>query len=151
MTEPRTRVRTLLTVVRQSAKVMVEDLVARLHAAGYTDITAAHQSVFENIDPDGTRLTVLAERAGITHQSMGELVRTLERDGYLERRSDPSDRRARVIALTKKGRALVRVAVAESSGINVTWHRALEAAGHGVDLKALLETALDSQPTRTKR
>ena len=149
MAEPRTRARTLLTVVRQSAKVMVEDLVARLHAAGYADITAAHQSVFENIDPDGTRLTVLADRAGITHQSMGELVRALERDGYLERRSDPSDRRARVIVLTKKGRDLVRVAIAESADINVTWHRALDAAGHGVDLKALLETALDAQPTRT--
>jgi DNA-binding MarR family transcriptional regulator len=121
---------------------MVDDLVARLHAAGYHDITAAHQSVFENIDREGTRLTTLAERSGITHQSMGELVHALERGGYLQRRPDPSDRRARLIHLTPKGSDLVRHAVAHSSEIEATWHQQFQGAGHDIDLKALLETAL---------
>jgi DNA-binding MarR family transcriptional regulator len=140
------RVSTLLTVIRQTARVMVDDLVARLHAAGYHDITAAHQSVFENIDRDGTRLTTLAERSGITHQSMGELVQALERAGYLQRRPDPSDRRARLIHLTEKGSDLVRHAIAHSNEIEAAWHQQFQQAGHDIELKALLETAL---PTRT--
>jgi DNA-binding MarR family transcriptional regulator len=146
MPDPKPRVSTLLTVIRQTARVMVDDLVARLHAAGYHDITAAHQSVFENIDRDGTRLTTLAERSGITHQSMGELVQALERAGYLHRRPDPTDRRARLIHLTEKGSDLVRHAITHSNEIEAAWHQQLQQAGHNIQLKALLETAL---PTRT--
>jgi DNA-binding MarR family transcriptional regulator len=126
---------------------MLDDLVARLHAAGYPDITAAHQSVFENIDRDGTRLTTLAERSGITHQSMGELVQALEHAGYLERRPDASDRRARLIRLTPKGSDLVRHAIAHSSEIEATWRQQFQQTGHDIDLRALLETALPARTT----
>jgi DNA-binding MarR family transcriptional regulator len=121
---------------------MLDDLVDRLHAAGYHDITGAHQSVFENIDHDGTRLTTLAHRSGMTHQSMGELVHGLERGGYLERRPDPSDGRARLIHLTEAGRDLVRCAIAHSHEIQALWDRQVQEAGHDLDLKELLETAL---------
>jgi DNA-binding MarR family transcriptional regulator len=147
LADPQPRVSTLLTVIRQTARVMVDDLVARLHAAGYHDITAAHQSVFENIDRDGTRLTTLAERSGITHQSMGELVQALERAGYLQRRPDPSDRRARLIHLTEKGSDLVRHAIAHSSEIEAAWRQQFQQAGHDIELKALLETALPTSTT----
>jgi DNA-binding MarR family transcriptional regulator len=59
---------------------------------------------------DGLRLTDLAARAGITVQSMGELVDDLEVKGYLQRRPDPNDRRAKRIYLTARGRKNARVA-----------------------------------------
>jgi MarR family transcriptional regulator, temperature-dependent positive regulator of motility len=34
----------------------------------------AHTTLLAHLDPDGTRITVLAERAGMTKQSMGQLV-----------------------------------------------------------------------------
>ena len=143
---------TIVTLVRQSAHLMVDELVQRLHAAGYTDITASHQAVFENIDPDGTRLTTLAARSGITHQSMGELVHALARAGYVERRADPTDGRARRIHLTSKGRALVRRALVEIGEIETVWREQLRAAGYDVDLRALLEPAVrtlsDQRPAR---
>jgi len=40
----------------------------------------------------------------MTHQSMGELIDTLERRDYVERRPDPDDGRARLVCLTAKGR-----------------------------------------------
>ncbi len=82
---------TLVSALRTAAALMIDELIARLHAAGYSDVTPAHHGVFENLDPGGTRLTELAARAGITHQSMSELVSVLERRGYLERRADPAD------------------------------------------------------------
>ncbi len=84
---------TLVSALRTAAALMIDELIARLHAAGYSDVTPAHHGVFENLDPGGTRLTELAARAGITHQSMSELVSVLERRGYLERRADPADDR----------------------------------------------------------
>lgn len=63
---------------------MIDDLIARLDAAGFTGVTPAQHTVFENLGPGGTRLTELAARAGITHQSMSELVSVLEQRGYLD-------------------------------------------------------------------
>jgi DNA-binding MarR family transcriptional regulator len=71
----------------------------------YPGLRPAHLIVFQTLDhpPAGTRLTILAERAQITAQSMSELVDALERGGYVERLPDPSDRRAKLIRYTERG------------------------------------------------
>jgi DNA-binding MarR family transcriptional regulator len=147
MPDERSRVVTLIALFRETARLMVDELVERLHAAGYRDHTAAHHPVFENIDRDGTRLTVLAARAGMTHQSMGELVETLERRGYLARRSDPSDGRATLVLLTDRGREAARRAVAEIADIDAAWLERFTRAGLDADLRAVLEAALRERET----
>lgn len=78
----------------------------------------AHSAVFANIDVDsGTRLSTLAARGNITPQAMGELVDDLERLGYVLRRPDPDDRRAKRILLTERGRASVAAGQRTISGI----------------------------------
>jgi DNA-binding MarR family transcriptional regulator len=138
----RARVVTLIALFRQTSRVMVDELIERLREAGFDDTTAAHHPLFENIDPGGTRLTVLAARAGMTHQSMGELVGALERRGYLERRSDPSDRRVRLVALTAKGRDVARLAVREIAAIEAAWLERAGAADFELDVRALLRAGL---------
>ena len=81
-----------------------EELHERVQAAGFTDIRPGHGCVFGNIDPPGSRLTDLAERANMTKQSVGEVTSDLERRGYLERVPDPEDGRAKIIRLTEPGR-----------------------------------------------
>ncbi len=89
---------------------------ARIFAAvkagdDFDDLRPAHGNAMEQLElEDGLRLTEMAARAGITVQSMGELVDDLEREGYLERRPDPADRRAKRIHLTKRGRKNARIA-----------------------------------------
>lgn len=71
----------------------------------------AHSAVMAHIDIDGgTRLTTIAARANITAQAVGELVDDLERLGYVERRPDPDDRRAKRVVLTERGLACVAAA-----------------------------------------
>jgi DNA-binding MarR family transcriptional regulator len=81
-----------------------EEMTRRLADTPYNDIRITHGCVFGNIDPDGTRLTDLAERAHMTKQSVGEVATELERRGYLERVPDPGDGRAKIIRLTQRGR-----------------------------------------------
>jgi DNA-binding MarR family transcriptional regulator len=145
LTDP-TRQVTLISLVRRTAQLMVAELVERLTAAGYPDLPAATHPVFENLDRDGTRLTELAARADMTHQSMGELIDTLERRGYLERRPDPADGRARLVCLTNKGRQMARIALREITSIEADWTHAWQAAGPRTDLRTSLENAL-AQPT----
>jgi len=79
-------------------------MLARFTAAGFTDLRDAHASVFAFLPPDGARLTLLAQRARMTKQSMGELLRELEALGYVERAVDPSDGRAKLVTFTARGR-----------------------------------------------
>ncbi|HJQ60028.1 MAG TPA: MarR family transcriptional regulator [Vineibacter sp.] len=136
------RVVTLIALLRRTTQLMVAEITKRLEAAGFTDVPPSFHPIFENIDPDGTRLTVLAARAGLTHQSIGEVVGELERRGYLERVPDPSDGRARLVRLTGKGRALVRAALQEMAAIEATWRRRWRRAGLKGDLRGPLEVAL---------
>jgi len=119
--EPSGHKNNLVTLFLQAAHGMTDELVARLGAAGYADVRAAHGRVFENLDPEGTRLSDLAARAQMTHQSMSELVAGLEAAGYVERVPDPADGRAKLVCLTPLGRRVVRVGIDEIAKIEATW------------------------------
>ena len=133
----------LVVQLRRIAQSIVDELIKRLHAAGYTDITAAHHPVFYNLDLLGTRLTELAARAGMTHQAMGESVSSLVELGYLERVPDPVDRRARLVVLTPKGRRAVRRARAEVADIDTRWVTRLHDVGVGPDIRDAFTKVLD--------
>jgi DNA-binding MarR family transcriptional regulator len=86
-------------------------IVEGVNRAGYPQ-RPAHSAVFANIDLGGTRLSDLAARANMTPQAMGELVDDLEGLGYVRRRPDPSDRRAKLVTLTPRGTRCVRAGIA---------------------------------------
>ncbi|RKF21752.1 MarR family transcriptional regulator [Altericroceibacterium spongiae] len=49
------------------------------------------------------RATVLAEKFNQSPRTVTESIDTLERDGFVVRKPDPSDRRAKLIHITEKG------------------------------------------------
>jgi DNA-binding MarR family transcriptional regulator len=55
---------------------------------------------------DQRRPGEIAATARLSKQATNDMLRELERLGYVERHPDPSDGRARIIRLTKRGRAL---------------------------------------------
>lgn len=83
------------------------ELYRRAQEGGYADVREAHLQVFGAIDWRGSRLTDLAARANMTLPAMSELVDDLQHRGYLERRPDPSDGRAKLIRPTRKGRRFI--------------------------------------------
>ena len=102
----------------------------------------AHSAVFAQIARDGSRLTDLARRANMSPQSMGELVDELEELGYVVRRPDPTDRRAKLIVLTKKGQACIAAGMATIDGIEQQLIDRLGERGHR-QLRTLLTKLLD--------
>ena len=91
-----------------------DQLYARVVAAGYNDLNAAHVGLWRYPGLDGQRPTQLADHVGTTKQSVNDLLGHLERHGYLERVPDSADGRARVIRLTSKGRRLEQTIYAEA-------------------------------------
>jgi DNA-binding MarR family transcriptional regulator len=102
-------------------RAMEARVFEELAAAGFDDVTPAQARVFQRIAADGSRLTDLAAQAGITKQSAGFLVDQLERAGYVERRPDPTDARARLVCFTERGRALQRAAREVERQVEQEW------------------------------
>lgn len=115
-------------LLRIAFQATVERVRERLADAGYRDLTMAHFSVFQHLPPGGARVTTLAMRAQMTKQSMSALVEHLERQGYLERRPDPADKRASVVDLTARGEALVLVARRAIQELELEWDARVGAA-----------------------
>jgi DNA-binding MarR family transcriptional regulator len=80
-----------------------EELFARLAAEGYDDLHPRHWAVLAYLDEDGIRATELARLSGRHKQIVGRLVDELEELGYVERRPDPADRRAKLVVPTERG------------------------------------------------
>lgn len=70
---------------------------------GYPELRSGHVQLLRNLDPAGTRATVLAQRAHVTKQTMGRLVKELTTAGYLVLAPDAADSRAQLVRLTPRG------------------------------------------------
>ncbi|MEJ2597387.1 MAG: MarR family winged helix-turn-helix transcriptional regulator [Anaerolineales bacterium] len=130
--------RMLGALLRIPFQVTVARIYEGLTARGYTDLRPAHFAIFQLIDPEGSRITELAERAQITKQSMGNLVDHVEACGYIKRLPDPSDRRAKIVRLTERGWALDSAAREILRQTEAEWAERL-GEGRMAELKQILK------------
>jgi DNA-binding MarR family transcriptional regulator len=98
-----------------------EDFRAELEQTEFADIRPTHGCVFRFVKGGGLRLTVLAEMAGMTKQSVGEIVDDLEARGYVKRIPDPDDKRAKIICLTERGERAQATGLALFAKVEKQW------------------------------
>jgi len=118
---PRRRPENLGLLLREPFRLGSELLHQRFVERGHPEIRPPHGNVFPFLDDEGTRVSVLAQRAQITKQSMAELVEHLERHGYVERVPDPGDRRAKLVRATARGHELYALAREVAAEIEREW------------------------------
>ncbi|KMO84276.1 MarR family winged helix-turn-helix transcriptional regulator [Mycolicibacterium chubuense] len=97
------------------------ELAAPRTERGYGDVRDAHMHVFGAIRTGHVRLTEIAARAQLSLSATSELVNELESFGYLARRADPSDGRAKLVVLTARGEQLMRDAGGRVAEIEARW------------------------------
>ena len=93
----------LMGLLDAATEAYLEQFRRELEASGYADLRPTHGCVFRFVREDGMRLTEIAAHAGMTKQSVGELVDDLVDLRYVQRVPDPEDRRAKLICLTDRG------------------------------------------------
>ena len=92
-----------------------------LVASGYGDIRPTHGCVFRFIREEPLRLTELATLAGMTKQSIGEVIDNLVALGYVKRVPDPQDRRAKLLCLTERGEEAQKTGLSLFTKIEQRW------------------------------
>jgi DNA-binding MarR family transcriptional regulator len=113
--------RLLLRAYRHVTTAIAEELRER----GFTDVRPSHGVVLAQLDPAGTKIVDLAQRADLTRQAAGTAVRELVAAGYVEVADDPADRRASVVLLTPHGVELCVAAVEILEERTTAWGAAL--------------------------
>jgi DNA-binding MarR family transcriptional regulator len=94
----------LIALVHNADKAFQAHMVRSAHERGRPDIKPAHNFLFAILGDEGDRAANLAQHAGITRQSMGEVIRDLVDIGILEMAPDPQDGRAKIVRYTPEGK-----------------------------------------------
>jgi DNA-binding MarR family transcriptional regulator len=134
-------------LLRVPAQAIHRRIIDELNAAGFEKLRLPHMAVLQFPGPDGVRPGVLAERAGMSKQAMNQLLGSLEAIGYLVRSDAPDEGRARIVRLTKRGRALYAEILEILRDIEREWSAEL-GPEHFAQLKALLLRVWESRLIR---
>ena len=130
----------------------VTHLHDRLEAQGFTPVRSAFGPVLRNLRGRRVTLSALARDLGITKQAVARVVDDMRAAGLVEQLPDPSDGRARLLALTARGDAMVDAAIeigtayeqrlaeelgaAPARALRAGLERIVEQAGGDADLSA---------------
>ncbi len=112
-------------LLRQLHQQWTHSVDAALDEAGFDDIRPSHSNIFAFTPPEGVQVSELTKLAGVRKQSIAQAVEELERLGYVERRPDPSDKRARLVFLTLRGQSVRPVAVAAGRRVQDRWEEVM--------------------------
>ena len=134
-------------LLRVPAQAIHRRIISELNAAGFDDLRVPHMAVLQYPGPDGVRPGTLAERAGVSKQAMNQLLRSLEALGYIARSDAPDEGRARIVRLTRRGRAAYATIHAILGAIEREWIAEL-GPKQFADLKALLHRVWESPLAR---
>jgi len=76
-----------------------------------SNISKSQKSLLIQLELDGTRVSVLAKRLGISKQAVSRTAQELEEKGFVNRIEDETDGRATMLCFTERGRKLVATTV----------------------------------------
>jgi DNA-binding MarR family transcriptional regulator len=96
-------------------------MLARIHAAGHPDVTTAMIALFRFAGVHERRTGEIALAARLSKQATNDMLRELERLGYVERHPDPADGRSRIVRLTKRGQALKTAVWTAGREVEESW------------------------------
>jgi len=91
----------------RAARLFNEHAVARGRTLRGLDLRPAHTALFPHLSLEGTRMTTLANKLGVSKQAVGQIVAELEEAGVLCRVPDLSDGRAKLVRFTTAGYSAV--------------------------------------------
>lgn len=100
---------------------VAEAVRARFAAEDGSGLRQSHYRLLSRVPADGTTITDLAARLGMTKQAGGQFVGFLVGTGHLRVEPDPADRRVRMVRRTPLGVSAVAEATARFLRLEREW------------------------------
>ena len=135
-------------LVQHLARLMMMDFLARIAGTG---VPPAQSYVLRELWREEPLSQVeISQRLDIGKATVGQSLKRLERDGFVERRRSTTDGRVSVVYLTDKGRA-VRAPLAAQATVQVNDIDAVLGAERARMLETLLEELVEEHRSRLKQ
>ncbi|MFB8003580.1 MarR family winged helix-turn-helix transcriptional regulator [Nocardia sp. NPDC056000] len=138
----------------QAYQGFVQELHAHLAAHGHEVLGASYGYVLRTLAESALTASQLGEHLGITAQGAAKVVDEMVRHGYVERHPDPTDKRAKLLHLSDRGRDMldtVRAFHADYERRLIARAGADQIASVRAVLGEIISTATDPAATRAFR
>lgn len=104
---------------------MGKRLSVKLEEVGLDGVRPIQAVALAPLVAGGLHATALAQRLGVSRQAVAQMIRGLERRGYVIRVPDPVDARAKIIDLTPRGHRVIHVIRCGAMELQEEWRSRL--------------------------
>jgi DNA-binding MarR family transcriptional regulator len=101
-------------------RLLIDDLNAELGRRGFADTRPVHGFALQAIGRDGTTISELGRRLGITKQAAAKTAAKLEDAGLIAREA-ADDRRSRRLVISRRGRRLLATSAEIFEDLRARW------------------------------
>ena len=127
----------LLRLLFRATHSMNAEMTRRIRARGWSTFQPSFTPLLGHLDTEGTTISTLAERMGVSRQAVSQLARAIEHACLVERVPHPTDGRSVLVRHTEAGRRILLDALDVMSSIEAEY--SVRAGAHEIDeLKRLL-------------
>lgn len=126
-------------------RTILADLHRELDGAGHARARPLHGFALQAIGPDGSTITELGQRLGVTKQAAAKTARALEDVGYVVREASASDRRAVRLVRTEHAEEMLRLSAEFFEQRMRRWRREVGAARADAAIAALQVLGRDAR------
>lgn len=137
--------RHLMGISRELQARVMHDLIDR---RGYTALRLSFAPFLSLIWEEARSASAIAEELSISKQACGQIANLIEAAGYLERMPNPTDRRSKLVRLTRKGRSLVEDGANLIAGSDADYSALVGATRYHEFTEALLDVYQGIRATR---
>ena len=88
---------------------MVDEVVAELGRRGHPGVTAGHEFALRAIDGGADTAAELGRRLSVTKQAAAKTITALQQLGYVQRETDPEDKRRKRLQVTPRGHEMTAI------------------------------------------
>jgi DNA-binding MarR family transcriptional regulator len=111
----------LVVVLLEHAMHRIRAELYALSDTSFPGLRVRHYRLLSFVPAEGERLSRMTADSGLTKQALAQALAPLQAGGYVEVVPDPSDRRARLVLLTDRGRLVNETVRRRLSAVEREW------------------------------
>jgi DNA-binding MarR family transcriptional regulator len=100
---------------------LMQSIRSTMGAEDWKGLRQSHFRILSEVPPEGITITDLGDRLNMTKQASGQFVNYLTGTGHLLVRTDPTDRRSRIVVRTAQGDRTTKAVAARIRAIEQEW------------------------------